>query len=406
MPLHIENYLTEINIWPMIVKYMKDSSDTYGLMSPSAPCSVKEEQILKTLRKCARKNLLPASEYDSFRHAVTHLYNGRGSTLSRENVYRLCFSLELPDDKAANKLCTEYLNQAELSPRSLDEFIIICALRIHLDWNDTCRLRRQCKERLQKYPIAPLQLVENQTVSFYQTVVTAQIDTKAALEAWLSEDSNLAFFSRTRNRQYFALFSDMDWESFNTYRMTGDPLDVNRTIRLYQMAELLASQTAEKATITMKEYFDILFGLHSVDDSDDMDPESFLNEREIAALSKRYPSVFLTYETFCDLVQRRRPVDISAGTYTIRMLEEMNPDAEIDAEYVDFTDRNTFLKACDSYLMNAGYPRLVANNIFNKLLLDIYDETLEENPDSASIEIKAIFFEKLRWYLKQIAGIA
>lgn len=406
MSVNITNYLTAINIWPMIVKYMRDHSTAYTLVPPTKQCADEDQRILKTIKKLARKNLLPAAEYDTFRHAITDLYNRKSATLSRENVYRLCFVLDLPDDTAASALCTEYLNQNELSARSLDEFLIICALRIHLGWEETCTLRSQCKKRLQDYPLAPLQLIEDQTRDFYHTVITAQIDSKAALVRWLSDDSNLAFFARTRNKQYFALFSDMDWESFNTHRPTGDPLDMNTTIKLYQMAESIASTTAEKATITMHDYYHMLFGLHSVDDPDDMNAELFLNRQEIEALAKRYPSAFLSYETFCDLVQRRRPVDVSAGTYTLRMLEEMSPSPDLDVEYVDFTDRSAFLDACDNYLQNAGYPKLLANNIFNKLLLDIYDETLTENPVLSSEETKAAFFEKLRKYLKDIAALS
>lgn len=388
MPLNIEKYTKRINIWPMIKHYILNHSNIYNINF------TEDEFILKFIKQEAKKNL-PPKEYDTFRKGIDNLYTQKSFTLKRENIYRLCFALNLPSDKAAQDLCINYLHENELSPRSLDEFIIICALRLHLSWEAVLNLRDKYNQLLHDNPIAPIQLVEGTTRSLYQNVVSASIHNEENLNNWLSKKENLAFFARTRNTHYFALFNDMDWNSFASMDFSTSIPSVDTTIKLYQLA-------AERTPISIQTYFLKLFGLHSIDD-ENIDPTTFLTDKEISLLSKKFPNVFMTYDTFCDLVQRKRSTDISSGTYLLRVLEEMDPTEPDDSGYIDFTNKNIFIDSCNSYLTHAGLPTLNMYDPFDALVLDVYSETLEENPSASSIDIKAIFFAKLRKCLKEIA---
>ena len=57
-------------------------------------------------------------------------------------------------DTAAQDLLMNYLHQSELSARSLDEFIIIAALKLRLSWEETSGIRSDYSAQIMSQPVS------------------------------------------------------------------------------------------------------------------------------------------------------------------------------------------------------------------------------------------------------------
>lgn len=382
--LNLTCYRSSGTIWPCILSYVQEHFETYHDMLPD---SFTEENLLKMLKKNA-KAVLSSKEYDSFRKAISALKKGSLGSLKKENLYRLCFTLKLSSDTEAQDLFLNYLHQNELSARSLDEFIVIAALKLGLSWGEMCEIRENYKQQILSQPLSPDTINEGDTAEVYYTVINEQIQTCEDLIRFLNEPENLGFFAKTRNTQYLALFDDVELETlYNADQET-----------LIKLVTNYGSSEKE----TMQEYYDSLFGMR------DENSEDCLSEQEITALCSIYEHVFMTYDNFCLLVQRKRPVDISSGTFMLNLLKKLlteDEDMENDF-YVSFLDPNEFVEVCNDILIYFGFPVLnPACDSFDRLLLDVYRETLDENPSAENPQIQRLYIANLRKYLKLIADV-
>ena len=381
--LNIHDYYTSGTIWNGIASFMRNHMELYR---DTLTESASDDDILKALKKNAREVLSP-KEYDTFRKAVTSLRKGTAQSLKRENLYRLCYVLKLRNDTQAQNLFLNYLHQNELSARSLDEFILIVSLKIGLSWEETGRIRQTCDMQIASQPISPDVLEEGLTAEMYYTIINEKLHTEEDLLRFLEDPENLKFFSRTRNTQYLALFDDVE-------------LEVLYNGNQEQLIKLVTNHgISEKET--MLEYYHSLFGLLS-DDS-----EESLSDEEISSLCSIFENVFMTYDNFCLLVQRKRPIDISSGTFMLSLLkklltEEINAD---DDFFVNFLDPEEFTDICNDILIYFGFPVLnpVCDN-FDRLLMDVYRETLTENSHVSNAQFQNLYLGNLRKYLKLMAA--
>lgn len=381
--LNIQDYCLAHNIWLGILKYVQDQQKQYHNVLTD---SFTEDELLKMLKKNARK-VLPAKEYDTFRKAITALKKGKTYSLKKENLYRLCYALELTSDTQAQNLFLNYLHLNELSARSLEEFIIIAALKLQLTWEEMCQIRETFQSQIRFQPISPEGLEEGKTAEVYQQVINEQLHSKEDLLSFLEHPENISFFTKTRNTQYLGLFDDLELEVI--YNASND-----------QMIRLITNYgNSEKETI--QEYYFSLFGLQS-DNSDDS-----LSENEISLLGDKFEDVFMSYDNFCALVQRKRPVDISSGIFMLSLLKKLlTDDADTNHDfYVNFMDPEEFIEICNDILIYFGLPALNPKcDSFDHLLLDVYHETLNENPTASNSNFQQLYIANLRNYLRKIAA--
>lgn len=382
--LNISDYCVPGTIWPGIVSYVQNHPDKY----PQIPAeSFSDDDLLHLLKKNA-KSVLPANEYDAFRKAVTALKKRTAGSLKKENLYRLCYVLSLESDTQAQNFFLNYLHQNELSARSLDEFILIACLKLGLSWEETSKLRKAYQQQILSQPISPDHLTEGQTAEAYRTVINDMIHTKEDLILFLDNPDNLSFFAKTRNTQYLALFDDLELELL----YNADQKQIVKLVTDYG--------SSEKESVL--DYYYSLFGLQD-DNSKDC-----LSDQEITLLCDKFEHVFMTYDNFCLLVQRKRPIDISSGTFMLNLLKKLLTE-ERDFEhdfYVDFLDPDDFIDVCNDILIYFGFPILNPDcDNFDRLLLDVYQETLNENPSVSNPCFQKIYMQNLRNYLKQIAHI-
>lgn len=378
--LDIQEYCSSKSIISGIERFVKDHAVHYS------SCSTDLDSIIKMIKNNA-KGIMPTNEYDSFRKAISYLLNGKTFTLKRENLFRLCFSLNLQSDIDAQDLFTNYLHQNELSARSLEEFLFIASLKLHLSYIDFIEIRNYFQNDIKNQSLSPQDTNEGLTAVVYYTAMN-NIHNKEELIEYLSDWDNLSFFAKTRNTQYLALFSDVELETIYT---ASDE----------QLVRLVTDYgSTEKETIYS--YYLSLFGLQTPDS------DATLSEEEINNLAEKFEGIFMSYDNFCDLVQRKRPVDISSGTFLLNLLKMLITDdnsSDMDF-YVDFSDYDNFYGVINDILTYFGFPTLNAEcDSFDSLIVDVYDETIAENPVATNIELQRIYLDKLRYYLKEIAYI-
>lgn len=332
--LNPSDYTSPQNIWNGISHYVQDLFDKY---QDHLPASFTDDDLLKALKKSADKRLLP-KEYDTFRKAVTALRNGTAATLKHENLYRLCFVLNLDSD-------------------------------------------------IQAQPISPSSLCEGQTEEIYKKIIHDKIQTINDLWDFLNAPENMNFFAKTRNTQYLALFDDVELEVL----YNGNCEQIIRLVTNYGILE--------KEPIS--EYYYSLFGLLWEDND-------WLTDKEISSLSSIFENIFMNYNNFLLLVQRKRPTDISSGTFMLGLLKKLlTEDSEEDNDfYMNFLEEDEFIETCNDIRIYFGFPTLNPEcDSFDRLLLDVYRETLKEHSDLSNCEFQNVYIHSLRNYLRLIANL-
>ena len=386
--MDLSKYTSSYSVWSGLYKYASDHPDLFkGLL----PDRWTDEDLLKVIKKQAAAVFSPR-EYDTFRKSVTSVRKGKIRYMNRENLYRLFFVMELYSDTQAQDLLMNYLHQSELSARSLDEFIMIAALRIGLSWEETRAVRLRYAGRIASQPLSPSGLCEGQTAEVYYKVINDQIHSLEDLCAYLDADENMDFFARTCNTQYLALFSDVQLEVI----YNGSP---EERIRLYSDFGSLEQET-------MQDYYSSLFGMTgNAGPGCDAESGGGLSEAEIVSLAGLFDNVFMSYDNFCLLVQRKRPVNVSSGTFLLGLFGKLLTEDF----YVNFLDPEEFTGVINDILIYFGFPVLSPEiDPFERLVMDTYEECLSvyTGDNAAAVsnsEFAQVFTDSLRGNLKLLA---
>ena len=392
--MDLSKYTSSYSVWSGLYKYASDHPDLFkGLL----PDRWTDEDLLKVIKKQAAAVFSPR-EYDTFRKSVTSVRKGKIRYMNRENLYRLFFVMGLYSDTQAQDLLMNYLHQSELSARSLDEFIMIAALRIGLSWEETRAVRLRYAGRIASQPLSPSGLCEGQTAEVYYKVINDQIHSLEDLCAYLDADENMNFFARTCNTQYLALFSDVQLEVI----YNGSP---EERIRLYSDFGSLEQET-------MQDYYFSLFGMTgNAGPGCDAESGGGLSEAEIMSLAGLFDNVFMSYDNFCLLVQRKRPVNVSSGTFLLGLFGKLLTEDEDSSEdfYVNFLDPEEFTGVINDILIYFGFPVLSPEiDPFERLVMDTYEECLSvyTGDNAAAVsnsEFAQVFTDSLRGNLKLLA---
>ena len=392
--MDLSKYTSSYSVWSGLYKYASDHPDLFkGLL----PDRWTDEDLLKVIKKQAAAVFSPR-EYDTFRKSVTSVRKGKIRYMNRENLYRLFFVMGLYSDTQAQDLLMNYLHQSELSARSLDEFIMIAALRIGLSWEETRAVRLRYAGRIAYQPLSPSGLCGGQTAEVYYKVINDQIHSLEDLCAYLDADENMDFFARTCNTQYLALFSDVQLEVI----YNGSP---EERIRLYSDFGSLEQET-------MQDYYFSLFGMTgNAGPGCDAESGGGLSEAEIMSLAGLFDNVFMSYDNFCLLVQRKRPVNVSSGTFLLGLFGKLLTEDEDSSEdfYVNFLDPEEFTGVINDILIYFGFPVLSPEiDPFERLVMDTYEECLSvyTGDNAAAVsnsEFAQVFTDSLRGNLKLLA---
>ncbi len=419
MSIDLSKYLCSNLLWKGITNYVMDHRDFYDI-------SNNDEKGVRNLLVQTSKQIMEDSDSKSFVKFIDRTRNYRNNPI-RETYYKLIFSLklnELPNKKGeteANSLLQKYLQQNELSPKSVNEFILINCLRLNLTWKDFVELCEEFKEKADSIRPASLKLEMGQTKDLYQRMIKANISSKDELEGLLQKEDFWPYFAKTRNTQYLALFDNANWSVFRDMRGENEIDDAENVLNIISQKvndEIMGNKI-------IKEYYLDLFSF------DTGEGFGFLKLDEIEMLADRnlFSNTFYTLKTFEEIAKRERSFDIEAGTYLIRLISELGPDDLRDElgeyiECIDFANYDETITTINNYLINAGYGEVSKADPFGCLFLDTYKEVLDINKDLIektnspiaentddyheiySSDIKKQLISNLRGYLREIILIA
>ena len=115
----------------------------------------------------------------------------------------------------------------------------------------------------------------------------------------------------------------------------------------------------------------------------------------------------MSYDSFCQFVQRKRPVNISSGLFLLSLLAKLRTDDEEAMEdfYVDFLDRDEFTDMLNDILTYFGFPVLQPDlDPFERLVLHTYNECLDMHSDITNSEFQDEFLDMLWNHLEELAA--
>lgn len=380
-----------------IVNYIAAHKDIYSLME----CNV---ESVTAMIKHSAKEIFDKKTFDSFRKCIDALAKRENSAFSDINTYRLCYALKIHTLESANEFLVQYLGINPLSPRKLEEFIIIAGYRLKLSWAEVIKIIENAEKTIGKIPPSPRVLTSGDTQNMANDIEDIVL-TVEDLDEYIQSELTNSYFAKTRNTQYMAFFNYMDWESY-------DPSQ--------DISEFILS-TWDNDTLENRHLR--TFGFENEDEieCEDYTQGDHLTSDDIDTLSKIFPNTFLSYETYRHLMRRERNEQISSETMLIVLLNDVNPNKsglgpstddwrfEIyqSNDYINFTNEEEFVNTLNAFLENAGCARINPNIGFDRLILDAYHDVINENRDSISAgtfnseNVKSVFFSRLRSFFKK-----
>lgn len=339
-----------------IIKYVTDNNAKYNL-------SVIDNTTVPNLLRTNARHFMDATTYDSFRKFVGTIVTN--SECSRNNIYRLCYALSIDSADEANTFLSHYLGENPLSPRVMEEFIILAGYRIKLSYSEVMDIITNAVAIVNKN-IAPVNIVAGETLDLAKVVNT--FNSKDDLLDYLNNNPDK--FAKTRNTQYFAFFPELDWSK---YDKTKSPVD-------------FVSSFYDKDDLMKIRYE--LFSFQNMDNIND----GKLTHEEVDKLSEIFPDIFLSYDVFIKVVNRTRPEQLSTGTMLIILLNSMDPEV--------FEDKQNFIYQLNTNLINAGCALINDRSLFEKVILDAYDYAYEEFTKESTDDVKTTMFETVRSALR------
>ncbi|MDE6026291.1 MAG: hypothetical protein K2G45_12675 [Lachnospiraceae bacterium] len=211
MVLDINNYLSNYSSWNSLRNYIIETLNLN--LELNSDQETIDKIVIKSIREKSKDILLDESEVSTFDKKIRDYKNNNQKSLSfeRTNLYRLLFVLEIDDMNEIFSFCRNIIHQQELSARSLDDFIVLCCLKLHISYRDYLKLNKSYEDRIKKMRLADKTLVYHIT-NEHKDYGIATINSIDALEKYV--DEHIDEFARTRNTTYLMLFSCVSWKAW------------------------------------------------------------------------------------------------------------------------------------------------------------------------------------------------
>lgn len=208
MSLNIDNYINKTPLWYSLIDYVCEVyPDAFSKEDDHNKLTKSLKEFLKNNSK-AESFGSKASE--SFRKFIDNCANGGG--IYRDNMYRLIFALKIQNTDEAQRFCQKYLHLNELSARSLSDFIILSAVKLHMTYKQAMELidDESIHRAIIEMPYKPATLKNNVTTTMYRDICN-KINSEDDLISYINMNKSL--FAQTRNTLYRAFFEEVDLEA-------------------------------------------------------------------------------------------------------------------------------------------------------------------------------------------------
>jgi hypothetical protein len=337
------------------------------------------------------------SSKETIGHAIDY-WHEHGNLLKRSNQYLLCYALRLhklgfKDSKgvqsrldAAMRLFTVGLGVHALSPRNLNEFILLCCIASGLEFGDYASILKTVP--VEDQPNLPPFALAKQA-AFVQGNGTSILDSYVHTIATSTnpKDSLTAFLEKNREK-LSQIFSKNRSTYYSIICGCQDPSSVT--------------------TDDVKLRYHSLFGLSAYCLNQNF-PLSSLGETTIAKLINLFPDTFVSegvFETYC---RGNRNAEIYAGVYFLAIVYDIGIESAVYLE-----SEESFRGYLQEQMIAAGFPAsvfelhpfeylvLCAYQNFHKKYQNQIGELLRN--DSSDL-LTDLFLDSLREYLAEVARL-
>lgn len=459
MQFNPTNYIQPNNYWDNIKQYIIDRN-IFDISSDD------NDIILKSIKESGQAIL--GDSYESFRKFISNYSKNQFHSFSRKNLYCLIFTLNIDNINEAQYFCKSIVHQNELSARSLEEFIILCGIKLGLPYSDINNIFITYSDKIQTMPISPSNVQYGKTTELLNFTIVDNINSIEDLYSYLNNENNITFFARTRNTSYLMLFDEIGWELWdsiewreffkfytkyaptNYLNYTDEEWDsfildlnndgisnemikdliiycytgpsnacINAHLDEFYKRKSIEHKKAKKKILDqfksnydklanprceLKDYYKQRFSSFGLYINPDK-PEQFLTEEEIKILSNNRE--FSTAFLSYKTYQNlyKRNRNVEISS-GIFLLSLIQKNSSLDDEYpLDFSDPDDFIDRCNEYLYEGGFPSLNTKNNFDKLFIDTYNQTVTMYPDEDSETTKELFLHSLILNLKAVAAV-
>ncbi len=459
------------------------------------------ENTYKNITSESIKNRVDA-DINGLRKCIQPLINNSYATekttvfFDRKNAIRFMFALALNKDKilgsdaidAANNFLFS-IGESPLSPRDINEFIILSGLHLGLCYSDICAIQIHYSDLIIKMPVFSNDNVENRTGNLYSLIMSF---TKTEdMFKTLDNPDYQRLFCKVRNTPYFVTFCSELFDSFPEYnetiptkdKYTLSPWEIlhfdsffdlvkdgvqpttteevfieiasklfpeedisskfKKAYNAYSKSDnyksvfpgiqpLLHSGNLTNAAVShaeeelerIKYFFYILYkttilehmlintyNLRSEDSSDN----HIFSLNDLKILSQVFPTAFLSLKEYEKYIKHNYDSIPPAGLLLLQLFKKayttisLDSEDEIRSEYenyllvplleINFNNFNDTVQKMTSLMNTSGYSSINMNDNFQKLIIDVYKETINNNPDSSGTEIRDKFFVNFYHYL-------
>lgn len=457
MQFNPTNYIHPNNYWSCIKNYILKKNF-------SQANQIDDSSILDFILDNAKTNL--GKSYESFRKFISNYHKNAFHSFSRDNLFCLIFVFNIYDINEAQYFCRNIVHQNELSARSLQEFIILCGLKLHLSYSETMDICDIYSNTIEAMPNSPNQIQYKKTYNLLNDIIINNINSVDDLHAYLSKEENISIFARTRNTTYLMLFDEIgwelwdsvDWRNFFEYYTKYAPSNYlnysssdwdsfissinNNGISNEMMKDLIIYYYNGPSNNCINEYLDQFYSRKSYEHQNAKqkiqeqleftygkqskpkcelkdyylqrfssfglylnsdDIDQLLTEEEINILSKN-AEYSTAFLTYENYTKLFKRNRKIEIPAGVFLLSLIQKNSSLEDEYpLDYTNAEDFIDSCNEYLNLGGFPSLNPNNNFDKLFIDTYNHTLTMFPDEDSLSIKEIFLLTLIRNLKAIA---
>ena len=209
MSFEPKNYLINYSSWNSLRDYVINRFNLN--ISSNYESKNIDNVVINFIRNKSKDILLNDNEIKTFDRKIRDYKNNNKSSLSfkKANLYRLLFVLEISDTTEVLSFCRNVIHQQELSARSLDDFIALCCLKLHISYKDYIAIAEKYNEKINQMRLSDTTLVYNITNEHVNSGI-AKIKKLDDLENYI--DDHINEFAYTRNTTYLMLFSFVSWE--------------------------------------------------------------------------------------------------------------------------------------------------------------------------------------------------
>lgn len=217
MALNISNYLTpRSSSWDSLRDYIITKNESFKKWKIAQEerdiANLTEDKLVLKFIQAEGKSILSpdGNAYRTFDKKIRNYKNNTedsNGNFERQTLYPLLFVLKINNMNELLLFCRDVLHQQELSAHSLEDFLVMCSLKLGIPYNQYLDLRNKYKEQIDNQPKVSPKINAHMTGDHLDSI--ASFKNTNDLANYIN--NHIHDFARKRNTPYNMLFPCVSW---------------------------------------------------------------------------------------------------------------------------------------------------------------------------------------------------